>query len=243
MPESDLYFPHEESITITSGAELSRNITLRQNFGTLKITSNLEGYTVFIEDRQNRELSSGHSARLKPGRYKFRIEKENCEPVSGEVFISRGATEIFSMNFVLQQGRIIAYTTPSGADIRLLDERGQEIARGETLDRIVPVGPYRLIARLSGYRDVERRVEATDGFKEPIKLEFSQPVKEPKVNDYVATQMKPPSKTGRDQKDRKKWYKKWWVWTIGVAVVGGGVYAALPAEDSEEETHVTVSWY
>lgn len=179
-----LYDDYEDALIVKAGEPVVKTFELKSNFGTVKINTDMTGYKALINGVENKELSRSGEAKLKPGTYEIELIKPKHYPVKKTVSVTNGSMETMDVKFTPQQGRIIAYSVPDGAEFTMIDEKGIEIYKGKAFDRQELVGTYIIKAKLEGYGKIkEKTIRVTEGFKDPVEFTFTDEDKKADLSD------------------------------------------------------------
>ena len=196
-----LFADVEEEIEITDGKSTTKQIILPQNFGTLTVSA--AESKILVDGKYVSDNS--YYARLNPGRYLVRAEKNSqFTPAEKEVFISVGASELIKLEPISRLGSVSVFVEPfeaSNATI-FVDDKSQGSAP-KVLSLLI--GDYSITAKKNGFLDVTEKISVKE--RESAKLNL-------KMFTYE----------GSIQSKRDSWATYKW---ISAAVVVGASAAAI----------------
>lgn len=161
----DGYREESRELRLAAGERRDLSVRLAPKPATVKVVSNPEGARVFMDgDYQGKTPVVVTS--VKPGAREFKVELSGYATVTRTLDVPNGAdlTEKVDMESVL--GRLQIVTIPGGAGISLngrivgtTKARSGAIRSDVLLLNDIAAGEYSLVAHLSGYQDVSRRVK------------------------------------------------------------------------------------
>lgn len=174
--------------------------------GTLIIDSMIEGATVEVDGKEIGKTPLPPT-QLMPGNHTIKVSKRGFLAMLDVVTIGAGLDSRFSADLFAEKA-ILTVTSPI--------EDAEVFVDGKLLGQVpldVDIDPGRRSIRVSAdaYKDFVTVIEAVAG--EEVKVEAP----------LVAIPGKFPAGKGPKPVPAKRWYKKWWVWTI----VGGVVATAV----------------
>lgn len=149
--QKDLYHAYNERFSVEDGEDKQMDINLQPAYGTLNITSDPDGATLFINGQEVGTTPYTHS-RQASGTYQIRLSKELYSDASDRVTVSDGEV---TERFVPLSSNFGTLEIDAGeADIYLDD---QKLGSGKHTANLAP-GRYLLRASRAGHHDAEREV-------------------------------------------------------------------------------------
>ncbi|MDR0604458.1 MAG: PEGA domain-containing protein [Bacteroidales bacterium] len=169
--EAPMYHPESGITEITEQKAAPISVVLKPKFGKLSVNTQPEqGADVFIDDEKKGQ-SPLTVERIGSGQHTIRAVKSQFRPVTQEITITDGATELISLTMPANFA-VITLTTPDGGDIYIDDEKK---ATARWNGRLTP-GQYKVELRKPSHRPSVKAIEITAGIDKTIQLEAPTPI-------------------------------------------------------------------
>jgi hypothetical protein len=202
--------------TIVHAADTSKS-------GALALKSTVEGAEVYVDGVRLGLTPLRGSIALAPGEHTYKVTKAGFAPVI-DVFritrrkISKVEVEMLPVAGVLELACNIV-------DARVYVD-GKFVGQTPVKEAEVPIGNHSLLVQKGGYRDAIRKISAVAGERTVLTVTLEElPVG---INPYKPL---PPAP--------RKWYEKWWVWTIaGVSVAAVATAIVVPLTLANRSSNV-----
>ena len=134
--------------------------------GTINVKSQPDGAKVFINDREKGVTPLKLALAVIKGGYSVRVEKDGFESVSRKVDLKPKEDAILDFELKKLMGTLAVASTPEKAEISIDGEPGG----ASPVELKLPVGKYKVGARLEGYEVAEKLVSVKAKEKSEVNL-------------------------------------------------------------------------
>lgn len=167
------YAAETREISLRAGDEQSLHVQLKGLPGSIRVTSNCRGASVFLDGRLRGKTPLDIDG-VEAGDHELRVTAENRSPSTRLVSVGRGEKVSVDIGLESEFGTVSVTTAPAGAQV-LLDGRPIGTSRkgaseGEgvvTADGVNP-GEHEVTVKLHGYADAKRKVTVEKGGKSEL---------------------------------------------------------------------------
>jgi len=159
----DMYFPWQDSFTISKGKNTSLIIPMKANFGTVTVNAH-KGDAIYIDNLQ--VGTTNYSGRLLRGSHIIRVAHQYYFSQSKPIEITPGQNLQETFNLKPKTGTLSVMTEPIGADILLNNKPMGQSPR--FIDSLM-VGAYTMKLVKQGYATDEKQVVITENQTTTIK--------------------------------------------------------------------------
>lgn len=181
LSKEELYEPITLEASIEGGKETKLEIKLSPNFGELKVSTNLEGTKIFLNNHYKGETPL-YLPKIKAGRYQVRVESsENLFgypkylPKEESIVINGGKLLSLNMRVEPNFGTIHITSNPEGGNITIIFQQGKIFVKGKTTPTKIELlsGEYTIsLSKKPIYETVTTHISIEGGKFSELKIDL-----------------------------------------------------------------------